>query len=52
MNIATKYIKPVEIYDVDILRGRYRNFSGADKGYGRLDPVRSTSVSRTRPRSE
>lgn len=37
-NTTTKYIKPVEIYNVDILRGRYRNFSGADKGYGRLDP--------------
>ena len=42
MNTTTKYIKPVEIYNVDILRGRYRNFSGADKGYGRLDPGKGT----------
>ncbi len=35
-NTTTKYIKPIELYDVDILGGAWKNFSGADRGYGSL----------------
>lgn len=44
-----KYIKGVEIYNAEVLRGRYRNFSGADKGFGPLDPGKGSFNVRLTP---